>query len=115
MLPSPTVPSSSDSDDDNTAIYAGVAGGVVGLALLSVLILFILWYQFCKAADLDEENSRESAFDFTTKRMESTNPNTISPAREPEEVDTEMKKQPEKTTSELDNQDIVKASNETAI
>ena len=39
--------------------------------------MLCIWYQFFRKADPQEETSRESAFDFSQKRMEGTNPRAI--------------------------------------
>lgn len=57
-------------------IVAVVVGCTFGLLLVAFLVIFIIWYQFFRRPDVAEETSRESAFDFSKKRMESTNPMT---------------------------------------
>lgn len=59
---------------DAGAVVAGVVGGLVGLLLLLVFIGFILWYQFCRIKEPEDEASPVSAFDFSGKRLESVNP-----------------------------------------
>ena len=49
-------------------------GCIFGLILVGILVIFIVWYQFFRKSDVSEETSRESAFDFSKKRMDSTNP-----------------------------------------
>ena len=46
----------------------------MGLLLLLVFIGFILWYQFCRIKEPEDEASPVSAFDFSGKRLESVNP-----------------------------------------
>lgn len=75
--PFPT-PTSSSSSDNDTAVIAGVVGGLVGLILILLLGGFIVWYQFFRAADPDEDISKESAFDFSNKRHEAVNPTAIA-------------------------------------
>ena len=54
-----------------------VVGISFGIILLVILVLFVVWYQFFRRSDVTEETSRESAFDFSKKRMDSTNPMTV--------------------------------------
>lgn len=51
----------------NTAIIAGVVGTLLGAALIVVIIILVVYYQFCRKGDPQEDNSRESAFDFSNK------------------------------------------------
>ena len=69
---------------ENTAIIAGVVGGLVGVLLLSLLLVFILWYQFCRNKDLEDDSSRGSAFDFSSKRVQIINPNMTAGEQEEE-------------------------------
>jgi cytoskeletal protein RodZ len=62
------------STSQTSLIVAVVVGVTVGVVLVAFLVVFIIWYQFFRRADVTEETSRESAFDFSKKRMESTNP-----------------------------------------
>ena len=39
----------------------------MGVVLILVIILLVVYYQFCRKVDPAEENSRESAFDFSNK------------------------------------------------
>ena len=68
--PTPTEQPSADAG----AVVAGVVGGLVGLLLLLVFLGFILWYQFCRIKEPEDEASPVSAFDFSGKRVESVNP-----------------------------------------
>ena len=70
----PTVSSSQTS-----LIVAVVVGVTVGVVLVAFLVVFVIWYQFFRRADVSEETSRESAFDFSKKRMETTNPMANNP------------------------------------
>ena len=63
-----------ESSSQTSLIIAVVVGVTVGVILVAFLIVFIIWYQFFRQADVSEETSRESAFDFSKKRMETTNP-----------------------------------------
>ena len=73
----PTV--SCPSSEDNTAVIAGVVGGLVGLTVVVLFLVFILWYQFCRGSDYEEEDGKENAFDFIKKRTEAVNISTASP------------------------------------
>ncbi len=78
MCPTNPPPDDSSDDSDDTAVYAGVAGGFVGLLLITLLIVFIVWYQCCRG-DVDEDASKGSAFDFTKGRVEASNPTPTFP------------------------------------
>jgi len=71
---------------ENTAIIAGVVGGLVGVLLLSLLLVFILWYQFCRNKDLEDDSSRGSAFDFSSKRVQIINPKVTAGEQEEEDI-----------------------------
>lgn len=58
-------------------IVAGVVGGLVAVLLLILIVIFIIWYQVCRREDPSEETSRESAFDFSNKRTEASNPSAL--------------------------------------
>ena len=62
------------SSSQTSLIVAVVVGVTVGVILVAFLVVFIIWYQFFRRGDVSEETSRESAFDFSKKRMETTNP-----------------------------------------
>ena len=66
----PTIASSGQT----SLIVAVVVGCTFGLILIVFLVIFIIWYQFFRKSDVAEETSRESAFDFSKKRMETVNP-----------------------------------------
>ena len=62
------------STSQTSLIIAVVVGVIVGVVLVAFLVFFIIWYQFFRKGDVSEETSRKSAFDFSKKRMETTNP-----------------------------------------
>ena len=51
-------------------------GCLVAVILIVFLVVCLVWYQVFRRSDVTEETSRESAFDFSKKRMEGTNPMT---------------------------------------
>ncbi len=59
---------------NSTAVVAGVVGGIFAVILLALIIVLVVWYQVCRRDDPKDESSRESAFDFSSKRTEATNP-----------------------------------------
>ncbi|XP_064385852.1 VWFA and cache domain-containing protein 1-like [Halichondria panicea] len=62
------------SSGSNTAVVAGVVGGLFAVVLLALIVALVVWYQVCRRDDPKDETSRESAFDFSSKRTEATNP-----------------------------------------
>ncbi len=62
------------SSGSNTAVVAGVVGGLFAVILLALIVALVVWYQVCRRDDPKDETSRESAFDFSSKRTEATNP-----------------------------------------
>ena len=56
------------------------------MLLVSLLLVFILWYQFCRNTELEDDSSRGSAFDFSGKRVQIVNPNNT-----PDEPGDEVK------------------------
>lgn len=53
--------------NSTSTIVAAVVGALVGLILIVLIILLVIYYQVCRKVDPAEENSRESAFDFSNK------------------------------------------------
>ena len=74
-----TCPIPTPTSSSNTAlIVAVVIGCIFGALLIALFIVFIVWYQCYRLADPKDETSRESAFDFSNKRTESTNPTALA-------------------------------------
>ena len=53
--------------DGTSAIVGAVVGVILGVLLIAVIVVLFVYYQFCRKVDPNEENSRESAFDFSNK------------------------------------------------
>ncbi len=53
---------------------AGVVGGIFAVLLIAFIIALVIWYQICRRDDPKDETNRESAFDFSKKRTQATNP-----------------------------------------
>lgn len=60
-------PTSSPNHVPTSTIIAAVVGGLLGLLLVLLIVTLVIYYQVCRKADPVEENSRESAFDFSNK------------------------------------------------
>ncbi len=61
---------------NSTAVVAGVVGGFFAVLLIAFIVALVIWYQVkvIRSQDPKDETSRESAFDFSKKRTQATNP-----------------------------------------
>lgn len=102
--PSPTPSSTANpsSIDRQAAIIGGVIGGVFGIALLALLIVCCVWYQFFNKSDpAATSNGRKSDFNFTDIKVATVNKTAIElkgvePVPE-EGVVSPVEPEPEKT------------------
>lgn len=109
VCPPPPTTQAPPTPGPNTAvIVAGVIGGLVAALLLVLIVIFIIWYQVCRRDDPSEDTSRESAFDFSNKRTEASNPNAL------EEVKSDISAEKTSSPTTSSHAQLVDATKEDA-
>ena len=75
-MSSPT-PEEPGIDAGTAAIIGGVIGVLFALVLISLLVVCIVWYQFCRAPEPDEPTKQKGVFNFTDIKPSAVNTTAV--------------------------------------
>ena len=82
-MPTPTVsPAPMPMADTTAAVIGGVIGCLFALLLIALLVVFVLWYQFCRAPEPEEAATKQKGvFNFTDVKPSATNTTAVELAK----------------------------------